>query len=266
MRTESDHALFSLKRELARCSFPALIADENWRIQYRNEDAAPLFYRQRCIRSLIAEFRGSEMALIVRHIRGRQTLIWVSPLRRGFREILLLRPLSEKEEAKAKRLLTAVLLDDPRWEDREPLDLSSLLDEICSKDGEDESGALWTTPFARELLFWMDRALKLITNVKKPKATLHKSGRRASLSLSAPANEGALEALGNLIHEKTDGKAQLFLRAVFSCREKRDYDLRADYREGEVCLTLSFPVKARLPVHLFQGGKRRRALRRKDQK
>ena len=86
--------------------------------------------------------------------------------------------------------------------------------------------------------------------------------RRALVVFSAPDESGVSEAIQRAMVADEEGSGREALFAVLSRADCGDFAIRMDQENGELLLTLVFPVKERLPVSFFQGRKKRK--KRKD--
>lgn len=256
MKRLPDRALSAMKRSLARYDVPALITDDAWHIRYRNEKAARLFYRQRCIDALFPEEVGKGSSLTVRLLHGKNTLFWLSPLQDGMRRVLVLRILGEEESRTAEKILlsrpdkTGAEAADP-----EPLELISFLTEsgLLSPSAEEEP--VWTVPEVKEVLLQLIRLLRFSAGEKTVPLELKKTAEQVSLTFSF-STENHQTILTRLFTEVAgEDLERILLLSVLSRRSGFEYDAHISEDGKTVTFTIRLPLETRFPAHFFQGRK-----------
>ena len=245
-----------LIREVAKSACPGMIVDETGRIRFRNRKAASLLRRWRCANCLFVGAKTAEAALILRPIRGENTLIWIAPARDGFRKVIFLRRTEGKD---------ALTTNDSPYSDGEPLELGAFLKQagdLFSPEAADEKRDLWVAPDARELILQLGRVLRLIGgNVVR---VMTKQIRKRAAVIFFLTDEGnVLREAAELYKGKRDGESDgtqglnpLF--DAFSRCRRSGYDLRLDRVADTTRLTLLLPAENRVPVCFVQSRKKRR--------
>ncbi len=277
-----EAALLRLKQQIARCSCPALLVDQEGRIRFRNRSGAKLVPRQRTLLPLLAKEKSPGASLILRQVSDAVMLIWIAPLQNGLRKVIFLRDLTEREillfhslfaqktatEAAADFFASFFADGSPRA-DNEPVDLLALVKNPSRRlPVEIQLNApglteLWTVPEIRQMLFGVGRSARLLCGAEVLTLSVKPGKGHAAVTFSFADPVGLADEILRLLFADTEpdptrSTAFLPLLSVFRCCQRRCYGLSLERSGQTSSLKLDLPAATDLPAYYFQARGRRR--------
>ncbi|MBO4216344.1 MAG: hypothetical protein J5940_00205 [Clostridia bacterium] len=286
--------LHQMQNEIQRCPCPALLVDAQGMIRFRNRRVAKYVARQRTLQPLLAEDRGPDAALVLRPVSDTTMLVWIAPLRDGFRKVLFVRDLTEREIflfhsmmariAKATEagkaasdsdagLLAGFIQASPIARSAEPIELFALLKSLPARPFSAEltwelpdfgKRELWTVPETDLLCTGVAQSVRLLCGPATMKIAVRPLRGHVQLKFSFRDRDGIADEMMRLFFTDSSpdlSRAEAFLPllSVFRCCQRYEYALSFDRENGVSDLRITLPASDSIPTLYFQGyGRKRR--------